>query len=239
MPSSNSGFQQFANIQPPPGKPGDFTGANIRAFVNAPPGGYVSDGTPIIGQFAWANPATGVVTATQAAGLVLGFVHSEQQGMITAFLGYNASTIPAGYPISLCSQGDFWCNFAASAALAAPVYAVSPGGAASTTSGGNFATPWYVVTPAVVVPGASFTGTTAASTNGPYTLVATAVTGLINIGDFILSGAGVPLSTQIIGQVSGTPNGAGTYTINRASAVGPLAMTSGGGTIAKISTWQQ
>ncbi len=234
-----TGFQQSANLQPPPGKPGDFYGANIKAFVNAPPGGYISDGTPIIGQFAWANPATGVATATQAANTYLGFVHSEQQGMITAFLGFNATTIPQGYPISLASQGDFWANFAASAAIGSQVYATSGTGAASTTSGGNYATPWYVVAPAVVVPAASFTGTTAASTDGALTLVTTAVTGTINIGDFILTGTGVAAGTRILSQVSGTVGGAGTYTISAYSAVGPESMTSGGGTVAKISTWQQ
>lgn len=231
------GFQQYANQQPPPGKPGDFYGANPRAFVNAPPGGYVSDGTPIIGQFAWANPTTGVCSSTQAANTYLGFVHSEQQGLITAFLGFNASTIPAGYPISLCSQGDFWCNFAASAALAAQVYASSPGGAASTTSGGNFITPWFVVAPAVVVPAASFTGTIAASTNGAITLVTTSVTGTIALGQFV-TGAGVPANCQVLTQVSGVAGGAGTYTVSAFASVGPIAMTANYGTIAKISTWQ-
>lgn len=236
-----TGFQQFVNQQPPPGKPGDWAGANPRAFVNGPgsgigsSGAYVSDGTVIAGQFAWANPATGIASATQSAGTVLGFVQSEDQAMITNFLGFNNTAITAGLPVVLVAQGDVWCNFAAAAAAGSLVYATSGTGAASTTSTGNFATNFYAVQ--AVPAAASFTGVIAATTNGVATLTASAVTGVIAIGQFV-AGAGIGANQIITGFVSGTYGGAGVYTVSNAVAVASEAMTSSAGTLTKISTWQ-
>jgi hypothetical protein len=233
-----TGFQQWVNQQPPPGKAGDWAGANIRAFVNGPNNGYVSDGTVIAGQFAWANPATGVASATQAAGSLLGFVQSEDQALITNFLGFNNTTITLGLPVVLVSQGDVWCNFAAAAAAGAQVYATSGTGAASTTSGGNYSTPWYVVQ--AVPAAASFTGVIAASVNGVGELTVSALTGTLAIGQFV-TGVGVPANLQITGWagISGTYGAAGVYTVSNATAVSSVAMTANAGTVTKISTWQQ
>ena len=238
-----TGFQQFTNLQPPPGKPGDWAGANPRAFVNGPAAGvsaagaYISDGTVVIGQFAWANPTTGIASATQSAGTLLGFVHSVDQAMITGFLGFNNTTVIAGLPVVLVSQGDVWCNFAAAAAAGSQVYATSGTGAASTTSGGNFATNFFVVQ--TILAAASFTGVIAVSTNGVATLAATAVTGTIAIGQFV-TGTGVATNQIITGYVagSGTYGGAATYTVSNAVATSSTAMTSNAGTITKISSWQ-
>jgi hypothetical protein len=230
-----AGFQQFVNTQPAPGKPGDWAGANPRAFIGGPIAGYVSDGTVICGNFAWFNPASGIASATYSSGWLLGFVQIEDQAMITAFLGFNNTTITAGLPVVGVSQGDVWANFAAAAAAAAQVYATSGTGAASTTSGGNYATPFYVIN--AVPAAASFTGVIAASTNGAYTLTTSAVTGTIAIGQFV-AGTNVPANTIINGFVSGTYGGVGVYTVSNSAAVGSEAMTSQAGTITKISTWQ-
>ena len=232
-----TGFQQFVNQQPVPGKPGDWAGANIRAYVNGPLNGYVSDGTVVAGQFAWANPATGIASATYTAGWLLGFVQIVDQSLITGFLGFSNVQITAGLPVVLIAQGDVWCNFAAAAAAGAQVYATSGTGAASTTSGGNYVTPFYVVQADLGVTSASFTGVIAATPNGVATLTASAVTGTIGIGQFV-SGTGVGANQIITGFVSGTYGGAGVYTVSNAVAVGSEAMTSGAGTVTKISTWQ-
>lgn len=61
---------------------------------------------------------------------------------------------------------------------------------------------------------ASFTATQGGTFTGTQTgtsLVATSVTGKITIGD-VLTGTGVASGTKIVSQVSGTTNGAGTYT---------------------------
>lgn len=68
----------------------------------------------------------------------------------------------------------------------------------------------YTINQAASV-GAAFTGT-GAGTN----LTASAVTGVISVGDLVV-GTGVPASTTIVSQTSGTPGGAGVYVTNNAT----------------------
>lgn len=68
--------------------------------------------------------------------------------------------------------------------------------------------------------GATFTGT-GSGTN----LTASAVSGLISVGDVIL-GTGVPANTTILSQTSGTPGGAGVYVTSNATTSVAAALTS-------------
>lgn len=72
---------------------------------------------------------------------------------------------------------------------------------------------------------ASFTST--AGSNSTQ-LVVTSVTGVILIGDQIVSGTGLTAGTTITGQVSGTPGGAGTYQLSATNTASSAATTSGG-----------
>jgi hypothetical protein len=68
-----------------------------------------------------------------------------------------------------------------------------------------------------------------ASAGTPATqLVVTSVTGIILTGDQIVSGTGITAGTVIIGQVSGTPGGAGTYTLSATNTASSASSTSGG-----------
>jgi hypothetical protein len=72
---------------------------------------------------------------------------------------------------------------------------------------------------------ASFTATA----GSPSTqLVVTSVTGIIKIGDQIVSGTGLTAGTVITGQISGTPGGAGTYQLSAANTASSASATSGG-----------
>lgn len=72
---------------------------------------------------------------------------------------------------------------------------------------------------------ASFT----ASAGSPSTqLVATSVTGVIKVGDVIVSGAGATVGTVVTGQISGTPGGAGTYQLSAANTTSSATVTTGG-----------
>ena len=72
---------------------------------------------------------------------------------------------------------------------------------------------------------ASFT----ASAGSPATqLVVTSVSGVIKIGDVIVSGTGATVGTVIIGQISGTPGGAGTYQLSATNTTSSASVTSGG-----------
>ena len=67
----------------------------------------------------------------------------------------------------------------------------------------------------------SFTGSIAGTV-----LTASSVTGTISVGEG-LSGSGVFPTTFVTGQLSGTPGGAGTYSVNISQAVGSTTITSG------------
>jgi hypothetical protein len=108
---------------------GDFCAHNPRTTVNAGPGGLVA-GEPgvMIGRFAWFDPdspldpneaprivlsysgafdpGTGAFTANPQP--VVGFVHREQQGLITHFLGGAGMWIPPGVMVTLHQTGDFF-----------------------------------------------------------------------------------------------------------------------------------
>jgi hypothetical protein len=72
---------------------------------------------------------------------------------------------------------------------------------------------------------ASFT----ASAGSPATqLVVTSVTGVILVGDQIISGTGATAGTKIVSQISGTPGGAGTYLLSAANTTSSASVTAGG-----------
>lgn len=72
---------------------------------------------------------------------------------------------------------------------------------------------------------ASFTASAGSSSN---LLVVTSVTGVILVGDTLLTGTGVTAGTTVLNQVSGTAGGAGTYTVSAANTTSSAAVTSGG-----------
>lgn len=80
-------------------------------------------------------------------------------------------------------------------------------------------TTWTVNQPQTVA-GATFTGS-GSGTN----LTASAVTGLIGIGD-IVTGTGVPSNTTIVSQTSGTPGGAGVYVTSNATTSSGASLAS-------------
>ncbi len=88
---------------------------------------------------------------------------------------------------------------------------------ATGTGSGGIGT--YIVNNPQTVAGAAFTG------NGSGTnLTASAVTGSIGIGD-VITGTGVPASTTIVSQTSGTPGGAGVYVTNNATTSSGASLT--------------
>jgi hypothetical protein len=72
---------------------------------------------------------------------------------------------------------------------------------------------------------ASFTASVGSASN---LLVVTSVAGIILVNDTLLTGTGIVAGTTIVRQVSGTPGGAGTYTISAANTASSASVTSGG-----------
>lgn len=218
------GFQKTVNQQPAPAVPGDFAGTNPRASVVAPPNGYVAaPNYPgsfggalrealIVGRFAWFNYATGLAANYLTQNSLIGFVHREVQTIITDFLGEQRMGVQQGFPVTGCSQGDFWADFSASAPDAAglSVYADPVTGIA--TAG---------------APGASVTIAITASLANTGVLTVTVTGGVLAVGQLVV-GAGVPPGSFITAQLTGSAGSTGTYQLNQGATVGSEAMTAYG-----------
>lgn len=213
-------FQNSVNTYNPLAVAGDFASTNPRATYDAGEAALVAGLLGVtVGKFAWVDLATNRI-ATNAASSnsqPAGFVHRDQQALITLYLGEASMVIPQGFPVTLHVSGDFFAKLTGTTP-------VTPG----TALYANFAT-------GDVLAGAAPTGATATGSIGSTftatatgtSLAVTAVTGLISIGDTI-AGTGVPTGTTIVAQVSGTTGGAGTYTTSVVTTATAATVTSFG-----------
>jgi len=191
-----TGFQSVVNNELPIGVAGDFAGANIKATVSAPPFGFVApaEGTTV-GCFAWGNPATGLASNYYVPNAALGFVHRENNGLITTFLGISTLQVLAGNMVTLYNQGDFMGIFSGAATVGQKVYADPLTGALTANATGNAVT-------------ASSTASSLATT-GILTVGAT-LTGTITVG-MVVTGTGIPDGCYVSSQLTGTTGSTGTY----------------------------
>lgn len=155
-------LQQSVNIRYAPAQEGDFASANPRqSFLAGPLSLVAAAAGVIVGRFAWAasSGAQDVETgetdlyntvSNAGVGAPNGFVHREQQALITAFLAEGGVTIPQGNPVTLASAGDFWAKNTGAGAVTVgqKVFASNTTGAACTgAAGANIAgfteTKWY------------------------------------------------------------------------------------------------
>ena len=112
--SGTGGFQTQAYPQPSMAVAGDFASQNPYFTVDAGPGGLIAGpGGVSVGLFAWAYPpndpdASPTTVLNSGFGPVTGFVHREQQGLITNYLAFNGVLIQPGFQMALMNGGDFW-----------------------------------------------------------------------------------------------------------------------------------
>jgi hypothetical protein len=168
-----------------------------------------------VGQFAWiAADGRTVSNSGQYPALPDGFVHRDQQGLLTQYLQGAGTLIPPGFPVTLMWQGDFLDKNTGPSSITrySTLYASYIDGSlqtAAATAGSVTATLGSTNTASL---GATFTGT---ASDASTSLVVTAVTGLISIGDTV-SGSGITDAPTIIAQTAGTTGAAGTYTLSKA-----------------------
>ncbi len=230
-------FQTRVNLANPFGVAGDFASANPRATALTPDGGALIAGPNgvTIGKFAWVE-SDGRTVNNYASGAVkpTGFVHRDQQALLTQYLQAAGMLIPPGFPVTLMVAGDFLATDLGPSAMVSGnaiyagyadggIYSAAPSGASVTAAIGSTNTASLGSTNTASL-GATFT----ASAGSPSTeLVVTAVTGLISIGDTV-SGTGITPGTTILSQVSGTTGGAGTYNLSAANTCSAATVTSFG-----------
>lgn len=214
----SGGFQTRVNAQPAPAVAGDFASANSNQFtVLAGPGGLVAGDMGLtVGRFAWTTDefvdadGSPAVANNFGSGSVTGFVHRDQQGLITTYLSDAGMTIPAGFQCSVFASGDFWAknDGAAQALPGMKAYAGYADGKVTFAATGTPGTASGSAS-SIAASTNSFTGAIA----GNVLTVSAVASGTIYPGTTI-SGTGVASGTKIVDQLSGTAGGVGTYAVS-------------------------
>ncbi len=235
-------FQTSVATQPAPAVEGDFASANPRFVFDAGPGGLVAGPNGCtVGRFAWvqASPmdpnGAGKWANNNGAGAVTGFVHREQQALITTYLAESGMVIPAGFPVTLSTGGDFWVKNAGSgqALPGQKCYARISDGAAQFAATGSPTTGASGSASSIAAGSATVTG----SINGNLLTVTATGTGIV-VGALLGTAGGIAANTTIVRQVSGSVGLVGVYELsigNQTIASQSIALTWGvltvGGTI--------
>jgi hypothetical protein len=103
------GFQTAVNSANPIGVEGDFADANPRASAYAGEGALVAGPNGVtVGTFGWilADGVT-VVNVNPGTAAPDGYIHREQQGLITVYLAESSNLVPVGFPVTLMTAGGF------------------------------------------------------------------------------------------------------------------------------------
>jgi hypothetical protein len=204
MGLAQGSFQQQVNRQPAPAVAGDWAGSNIRTSVLAPPGGYVAaPNGVVVGNMAWGNPATGVMSNYYQPNSLYGIPHRANQGLITIFLAPVTMAVAPGYPVDAENQADMWGYFPGGGTIGQKVYANPLTGALTAAATGEGLT-------------AGSTASSLAAT-GILTVGAT-LSGTITVG-MVVTGAGIPAGLYVGSQLSGTTGSTGTYQLVDANGV--------------------
>ena len=208
------GYQTQVFNQPAQGIQGDRASQNPIATFDAGPGGLVAGPAGVtVGAFAWVVPptdpnGTGLVANSFGAGNVAGFVYNDLQALNTVFLSDAGVVIPAGLPVALANQGDFWVinNGATEAVIGQKAYATLSSGLASFAATGSPSTTSTATGSTIAASTFSVTGSIAGDV-----LTVTAVGSGTVVNGATISGTGITTGTQISAQLTGTTGGVGTY----------------------------
>jgi len=248
------GFQTQVNINPAPAVAGDFCSANPYASLLAGPGALIAGSSipvgqtqagVLVGRFAWTSAGSavnnmsgnidGAVSVNNAgAGAPQGFIHREQQALITAFLGQATQIVPTGLPMTVHVEGDFWAVNASNAtsAIDQTVYAINATGAAwpaATAPTDATLTTITVVSTLINTTGGSVAVNSVTGSIAGTTLTVSAVgTGGL-FANQTLTGTGVAAGTAIVGQLTGTAGSTGTYQVNILQTVASTTIVGSGG----------
>lgn len=216
----SGGFQTVVGTQPAPAVAGDFCDSNPRSTVNAGPGGLVAgDLGAIVAHFAWASyqgidpDNAPTVVNSFGSGAPTGFVHREQQALISTYLAGSSMVVPQGFGITLFNEGGFWVKNDGTtlATIGMKAYARNSDGAVSFAATGAPGT--ATITGSI---GAVATTSVTGSISGNVLTVTAVGSGTLYPGSVLsgTGGGGVTTGTTIVSQLSGTTGGVGTYSLN-------------------------
>ena len=203
------GFQTAVQLQQAPAVAGDFASANPRRSFVGPEGGFVAGAAGVtVGRFCWIQ-SDGKTVLNTGVGKPDGFIHREQQALITTYLAENGSLIPTGFPVTIMQTGDYWAPAnVTSAVLREKAYAKFQDGSVRFENTAS--------APA----SASFT----AAQSGTTLTVSAVASGTILVGDLVTQASGSV--AYVTAQLTGTTGGVGTYTLSVSQTVASGAATS-------------
>ena len=213
--SGTGGFQTQVFDQPSAAVAGDRASQNPLFSYDAGPGALVAGPSLFVGRFAWVTPpfdpnGAPSIANSFGAGAPAGFLMRNQQGLQPTYLSFAGMQVQQGYETALQIGGDFWVvNDGTTEALyGQKAYADFLTGKVSFAATGA-PTTGASATGSVIAPETfSVTG----SISGDVMTVTAVGSGSIYKGSTI-SGSGVTSGNSVVAQLSGTPNGVGTYRV--------------------------
>jgi len=228
------GFPRQINVQAAPAVVGDFCDSNPRSTVDNGAGAFVAGPNGLtVGLFAWADP-TNTLLSNTGVGAPTGFIHRDQQALITAFLGDDSMLIPPGYQATAFNAGGFWVlnSGSTTSAIGNTAYANNANGSVAFGSAGSPPTSASVT--ASIAANTSSAGTIALNAftgaiAGTTLTVSAIATGALAPGQFVAGGLTDP-ATQIVSQLTGTTGSTGTYLVSVSQTVASGSLTTSGGT---------
>jgi len=244
------GFPRQVNVVAAPATVGDWCDRNPRATVDAGYGALVAGANGLtIGNFAWFDPVNPNALNNTGPGAPAGFVHREQQALITQYLADSTLVIPAGLGATAVNAAGVWAlnTGTVTAQIGMTAYANNATGAVTFNVAGTPPTSASVtaslaanlITAATV----AANSITAGSISGTTLTVTSIGAGTVLAAGQILSGGSpstgfVDPNTTIVSQLTGTAGGTGTYTVNISQNVTSVAMgvTGGGLTVTTMGT---
>ena len=246
------GFPSQVNVQPAFGVEGDFASTNPRMSVDAGNAKFVAGASGVtIGAFAWQDPVLTNTLNSFGPGTPIGFVHREQQALITVFLAYQTMLVPQGLPVAAFNGGDFWVrnNGAVTSVYGMSAYAMNANGYATFNVTGTPPSGASCTGGTLAKVVSATTGGALPTTNTITASIASGVTGATSVMTVTAVGAGVAVapgaqitgtgidpqaSVYIVAQLTGaTIGGVGTYSVSLdfQSAVASTTITMSGGTL--------
>lgn len=199
-------FQQNTNVTQAPAQEGDFASRNPRHALLVTEGGHTAGPLGLVmGRFCWADPSTGLILSNAGSGAPAGFVHREQQALITAYLGQAGYTIPAGFGVAApFDGGDFWVKNAGTNFVTPGMKAYANNATGAVTFGATGTPPsdFSMTASIAALPGSA---TTSTIVDNVFTIT-TLASGNFYVGT-VLSGTGVTTGTVITKQLTGTLGG--------------------------------
>lgn len=112
------GFPNAVRLQPEVGVPGDRASMNPISVISR-----IAQSAVTVARFVWPGTDTDNQVQNTGTGKPLGFAMRDQVGIIPTYLAETSMQVPAGFPVQVAEQGEFFASSANVATLGQKVFA--------------------------------------------------------------------------------------------------------------------